>query len=202
MENREKEDFETLVHSGKIYDCSNPKIMLKQQWYKRLIHRYNKLSPLRMVTAQRLLKRIFAECGKDCWIETPFHANFGGRHVKLGDNVYANSNLTLVDDTWIEIGDKTMLGPNVTICTAAHPFNPELRDKAMQYNLPVKIGKSVWVGAGVSVMPGVNIGDGSVIGAGSIVTRDIPAGVLAYGVPCRVIKLLSECPEKAELSNK
>ena len=97
-----------------------------------------------------------------------------------------------MDDTHIYIGDYTMLGPNVTIATAGHPIDPELRRRGLQYNLPVRIGRNCWLGAGVIVMPGVTIGDNTVIGAGSVVTKDIPAGVVAVGNPCRVLREVGE----------
>lgn len=138
------------------------------------------------------MKELFAECGDNCYIELPFHANWGGHHVHLGSGVYANSNLTLVDDGNIYIGDKVMLGPNVTIATANHPINPELRDRGLQFNKDVYIGENTWIGAGVVIVPGVHIGSNTVIGAGSVVTKDIPDNVIAVGNPCRVIRNVSE----------
>ena len=135
---------------------------------------------------------MLAEVGENCYIEPPLRSNFGGHHVHLGKNVYANFNLTLVDDTHIYIGDCTMIGPNVTIATASHPVLPELREKGYQYNVPVHIGRNCWLGAGVVVLPGVTIGDNTVIGAGSIVTKDIPANVVAVGNPCRVLREIGQ----------
>ena len=110
----------------------------------------------------------------------------------MGDYCYANFNLTLVDDAPIYIGNKVMFGPNVTVATANHPIDPELRERMLQYNKEVRIGNNVWIGTGVIIVPGVTIGDNSVIGAGSIVTKDIPADVVAYGNPCRVIRKISQ----------
>ena len=138
-----------------------------------------------------LLRRMCAQVGEGCFIEAPFRANWGGKYLRLGDKVYANYNLTLVDDTWITIGSYTMIGPNVTIATACHPTEPELRRRNLQYNRPVTIGENVWIGAGAILLPGVTIGDDSVIGAGSVVTKDIPAGVVAVGNPCKVLRKLS-----------
>ena len=143
-----------------------------------------------------MLTDMFLEVGEGCYIEPPFHANWGGAHVRFGKYVYANFNLTLVDDSYITVGDYTMFGPNVTISTAGHPIDPTLREKVMQYNMPVQIGRNCWLGAGVIVMPGVSIGDNSVIGAGSVVTRDIPANVVAVGVPCRVLRGIGEHDRK------
>ena len=110
--------------------------------------------------------------------------------------VYANYGLTCVDDTHIYIGAYTMLGPNVTIATAGHPILPELREKGLQYNMPVHIGRNCWLGAGVIIMPGITIGDNTVIGAGSIVTKDIPSNVVAVGNPCRVMREVGERDRK------
>ena len=112
--------------------------------------------------------------------------------MHFGEWVYANFNLTLVDDGHIYIGDHTMIGPNVTIATAGHPILPELREKEMQYNVDVKIGRNVWIGAGAIIVPGVTIGDNTVIGAGSVVTKDIPANVVAVGNPCRVMREIND----------
>ena len=137
-------------------------------------------------------KMFFAEIGEDCYIEPPFHANWGGHNVHFGKCVYANFNLTMVDDTHIYVGDYTMFGPNVTVATAGHPILPELREKAYQFNMPVRIGRNCWIGAGAIILPGVTIGDNTVIGAGSVVTKDIPSGVVAVGNPCRVLREISE----------
>ena len=139
-----------------------------------------------------LLKQMLGAIGENCYIEPPFRANWGGKHVYMGNNVYANFNLTLVDDGNIYIGDNVMFGPNVTIATANHPILPELREKGLQYNKDVHIGKNVWIGAGVVIVPGITIGNNSVIGAGSVVVKDIPANVVAVGNPCRVLREISQ----------
>ncbi len=142
--------------------------------------------------AKHCLSRCLPRIGEGCYIEPPFHANFGGAHVHFGDNVYANFGLTMVDDTHIYVGDHTMFGPNVTVASAGHPVLPELREKAYQFNMPVHIGKNCWIGAGAVIVPGVTIGDNTVIGAGSVVTKDIPADVVAVGNPCRVLREIGE----------
>lgn len=135
---------------------------------------------------------MFAHIGQGCYIEPPLHSNFGCHHVHFGNGVYANYNLTLVDDTFIYVGDNTMFGPNVTIATAGHPIEPSLRKQGYQYNAAVTIGNNCWLGAGVIVLPGITIGDNSVIGAGSVVTKDIPANVIAVGNPCKVLREINE----------
>ena len=176
------------LHSGELYLPGDDEIMREQSIYLNLLFEYNRLPPLEAEKKARLLQKMFAEIGENCYIETPFRANWGGHHVHFGRNIYANFNLTLVDDTHIYVGDYTMIGPNVTIATAGHPILPGLREKAYQYNQPVHIGRNCWLGAGVIVLPGVTIGDNTVIGAGSVVTKDIPANVVAVGNPCRVMR--------------
>ena len=167
-----------LLHSGRIYDPSLSDIMTEQTACLEKLYDFNATRPSELARRTELLKDMFAEIGENCYIEPPLHANWGGKHVHFGKNVYANFNLTLVDDTHIYVGDGTMLAPNVVLATAAHPILPELREKQYQFNLPVHIGKNCWLGAGVIVLPGVHIGDNTVIGAGSVVTKDIPAGVV------------------------
>lgn len=184
-------DYEKM-QSGEIYDPNNEDIFKEQIKCLDRLYDFNATRPTELEKRSEMLKEMFAEVGKDCYIEPPLHSNWGGKHIHLGNNVYFNFNATLVDDTHIYIGDCTMLGPNVVIATAGHPILPELREKALQYNLPVHIGKNCWLGAGVIVLPGVTIGDNTVIGAGSVVTKDIPANVVAVGNPCKVLREINE----------
>ena len=184
-------DYEKL-HSGEIYDPNNEDIFKEQIKCLDRLYDFNATRPTELEKRAEMLKEMLAEVGENCYIEPPFHSNWGGKHVHLGKNVYFNFNATLVDDTHIYIGDCTMLGPNVVIATAGHPILPELREKALQYNLPIHIGKNCWLGAGVIVLPGVTIGDNTVIGAGSVVTKDIPANVVAVGNPCKVLREINE----------
>ena len=175
-------------HTGEVYLPGDPEILKEQIQYQEKLYDYNQTRPSEQEKRTNLLKEMFAEIGENCYIEPPFHANFGGHHCHFGKNVYVNYNLTAVDDTHIYVGDNTMMAPNVILASAAHPLDPEERRKGYQYNQPVHIGKNCWLGAGVIVVPGVSIGDDTVIGAGSVVTKDIPSGVVAVGNPCRVIK--------------
>ena len=180
------------IHSGNIYNPADDEIMELQLQCLDKLYDFNMTRPTQLDKREEMLKGMFAEIGENCYIEPPFHANWGGRHVHFGKNVYANFGLTLVDDTHIYVGDGTMFGPNCVIATAGHPIDAQLRERQLQYNIPVHIGKNCWLGAGVLVMPGVTIGDNSVIGAGSVVTKDIPANVIAVGNPCRVLREIGE----------
>ena len=180
------------MQCGELYLCEDPDILAEQRVCLEKLYDINQTRPGEQDKRAAMLKDMFAEIGEDCYIEPPFHANWGGHHVHFGKNVYANFNLTLVDDSHIYVGDGTMFGPNVVISTAGHPILPELRELVYQFNMPVHIGKNCWLGAGVLVMPGVTIGDNTVIGAGSVVTKDIPANVVAVGTPCRVVREIGE----------
>ncbi|WP_037288308.1 sugar O-acetyltransferase [Saccharibacillus sacchari] len=185
-------DIREKLHNGDLYLPMDEQLMHEQMKCMERLYDFNLTRPLEQERRQELLKEMFAEIGEGCYIEPPLRANWGGHHVHFGKGIYANFNLTLVDDTHIHVGDYTMIGPNVTIATAGHPILPELREQAYQYNAPVHIGKNCWIGAGVIIIPGITIGDNSVIGAGSIVTKDIPAGVVAVGNPCKVMREINE----------
>lgn len=183
--------YERMVQ-GMLYDPGDEEILREQVPYQDKLWAFNQLKPSDCEAKQAYMKAVFAECGDDCYIELPFHANWGGHHVHFGSGIYANSNLTLVDDGHIYIGDKVMFGPNVVVATAGHPIDPELRSLGLQYNKDVYIGENAWIGGGTVVVPGVHIGKNAVIGAGSVVTKDIPDDVIAVGNPCRVLRAVSE----------
>lgn len=183
--------YERMVN-GLIYDPADAAIMKEQVVFQDMLWSFNQLKPTEYDKKQKYMKEVFAECGDNCYIELPFHANWGGHHVHFGSGIYANSNLTLVDDGHIYIGDKVMFGPNVMIATAGHPINPELRERGLQFNKDVYIGENTWIGGNVVILPGVHIGRNTVIGAGSVVTKDIPDNVIAVGNPCRVLRNVSE----------
>ena len=185
------------MQSGEIYNSGDEDIFRLQLDCLEKQYDYNLTRPHELEKRFEMLKSMFAEVGEGSYIEPPLHSNWGGHHTHLGKQVYANFGLTLVDDTHIYVGDYTMLGPNVVLATAGHPILPELRgERALQYNLPIRIGRNCWLGAGVIVMPGVTIGDNSVIGAGSVVTKDVPANVVAVGNPCRVLREIGEKDQK------
>ena len=178
--------------NGLIYDPGDEKIMTEQVKCLERLYDFNATRPQELEKRTAMLKEMFGSMGENCYIEPPLRANWGGKNVYVGSNFYANFNLTLVDDGDIYIGDKVLIGPNVTIATANHPVNPELRAKSWQYNKPVHIGSNVWIGAGSVLVPGVSVGDNTVIGAGSVVVKDIPANCVAVGNPCKPIREIGE----------
>lgn len=185
-------EIKQRMKSGELYQCNDDSLMEEQIKRLDLLFEYNSLKPSEQEKKQALLKEMFASFGEESYIETPFHANWAGKFVHIGRAVYANFNLTLVDDGEIFIGDNVMIAPNVTICTGTHPVDPALREKVVQYNLPVHIKRNAWIGAGSVILPGVTVGENSVIGAGSVVTKDIPDNVVAVGNPCKVMREITD----------
>ncbi len=195
-------DIREKMHNGDLYLSGDSDLVAEQLIFVEKLYDFNMTRPLEQEKRSEMLKDMFAEIGDDCYIEPPLHSNWGGKHVHFGKGVYANFNLTLVDDTHIYVGDYTMFGPNVVLATAGHPILPELRPLAYQYNMPIHIGRNCWLGAGVIVLPGITIGDNSVIGAGSVVTKDIPANVIAVGNPCRVLREINERDKEFYFKNR
>ena len=190
------------MHATMLYDPADGDIVEEQTACLDRLYDFNHTRPTEMDKRQALMKEMFAEIGENCYIEPPFHANWGGKHVHFGKNVYANFGLTMVDDTHIYVGDYTLFAPNVVVATAGHPIDPELRARGLQYNAAVHIGKNCWIGAGALIMPGVTIGDNTVIGAGSVVTKDIPSGMVAVGNPCRVMREITERDREVYFKDK
>ena len=178
------------LDSGELYVDYGPgldELDAERQRGKELVYDYNATRPGELARRTQILTELIGTLGEGAWIEPPLRVMYGS-HVHLGTGFYANVGCVLVDDAQIHVGDRVMFGPNVTLSTAGHPVAPELRVGGRQFSLPITIGDDVWLGAGVVVLPGVTIGDGTVVGAGSVVTRSLPTGVVATGVPARVVR--------------
>ena len=158
---------------------------------KSLCFQYNQTDPMNEEQRGKLIRELLGGAGKTPWLETPIHFAYGC-NTTVGDHFYSNFNLTIVDDVSVTIGNCVMCAPNVTISTTGHPVHPYYRTRGAHFSLPIVIEDNVWIGANVMIMPGVTIGKNSVIGAGSVVTHDIPADVVAFGTPCRVIRPITD----------
>ena len=162
---------------------------------KRICRLLNATLETEVARRKELVRELFAEAGESAYVEPPFHCDYG-YNVTVGKKFYCNYDCVFLDCGKITIGDHVMLGPKVQIYTATHPIDPEVRRFGHDMGIPVTVGNDVWIGGGSILCPGCSIGDGTVIGAGSVVTQDIPAGVVAAGNPCRVIRPITE-EEKA-----
>lgn len=158
---------------------------------EELVFRYNALPPSRREERTAVLRQLLGRIGEECLIHSPFHCDFGTQ-ISIGDRFVGNFNLTILDEAPVGIGNDVFIGPNVGIYTVQHALLPEQRNAGIMRARPVRIGDNVWIGGNVTVLPGVRIGDGAVIGAGSVVTHDIPAGMVAFGNPCRPVRPVTE----------
>ena len=158
---------------------------------KKKIYEFNLLKPEERGKIPTLLNDLFGKTGENVWIEPPFHCDYGW-NIEVGDNFFANYNLTILDVGKVTIGKNAQIAPNVSIYTAGHPIHPDSRNSGYEYGLPITIGDNVWIGGNVVILPGINIGDNVVIGAGSVVTTDIPDNMIAVGNPCRVIRQITD----------
>lgn len=159
------------------------------------IHKFNSCSPDKKDEMKAMIKDIVGKCGKDIFIEPPFHCDYG-KNIEVGENFYANFNCVILDVGKVKIGTNVMFAPNVSIYTAGHPIHPESRNSGYEYGIGITIGDNVWVGGSVVINPGVHIGNNVVIGSGSVVTKDIPDNVIALGNPCRIIREITEDDRK------
>ena len=158
---------------------------------KKKIYVLNQLPPERGKEIPNLLKSLFGKTGKNLMLEPPFHCDYGW-NIEVGENFFANYNLTILDVGKVVIGDNVQIAPNVSIYTAGHPIHPDSRNSGYEYGIPITIGNNVWIGGNSVILPGVKIGNNVVIGGGSVVTKDIPDNMIAAGNPCRVIREITE----------
>ena len=158
---------------------------------KKRIYKYNNLPPEAEKEQEELIKEILGKTGENVHIEAPFHCDYG-YNIEVGENFFANYNLTVLDVGKVRIGKNAQIAPNVSIYTAGHPIHPDSRNSGYEYGIEVAIGDNVWIGGNVCIMPGVTVGDNVVIGAGSVVTKDIPDSVIAVGNPCRVVRAITD----------
>ena len=181
MSTREK------MNIGELYTDMGEGLPEERRAGKERVYDFNFTRPSEEKKRLQLLSEIMGSLGVSCWIEPPLRVAYG-THIHIGNHFYANLNLTVVDDAAVTIGDNVMIAPNVTLATAGHTIDPEIRITGQQFSLPIIIEDNVWRGTGVMVNPGVTILRNSVIGAGSVVTQSIPPDVVAAGVPCRVLR--------------
>lgn len=156
-----------------------------------LCHEFNQIKPSAREEQTLLLKKIFGKMGENVIVNTPFWYDLG-YNTTVGDFFFANHNCQIIDGGKVTFGNHVFIAPNCLFTTAEHALDAQQRNAGMEVALPITVGSGVWFGAGVIVLGGVTIGDNSVIAAGSVVTKDIPSNVIAAGVPCRVMREITE----------
>lgn len=182
--------------AGRLYHAQDPDLTAARLRARQLVFRYNQSAPGEEGLRREVAAELFGRMGEGCYLEPPLRCDYGF-NIRLGDRVYVNFNLVVLDCAAVTIGNDVLIGPNVGIYTAGHPVDPGLRREGLEFALPVTIEDGVWIGGHAVIAPGVRIGRNSVIGAGSVVTKDIPANVVAVGNPCRVIRPITEKDREA-----
>lgn len=179
------------MRAGRWLYAMGPEIGAALQCTKERLFEFNALPPGRKAEREAILRELFGALGRNPYVHSPFHCDFGTQ-IEAGDDVVINFGVTILDEAPVRIGDRTLIGPQVGIYTVNHALLPDQRAEGIMRAQPVEIGRDVWIGGHSVILPGVRIGDGAVIGAGSVVTRDVPPGVIAAGNPCRVLRPITE----------
>lgn len=182
--------------NGEVYDAVHPEFLRRLEVTRQKIWEFNNLNPAMTAELKSLFRSIVADCGEKFHVNQPFRCDYGC-NIHIGNNFFANFNLTILDEASVSIGNDVFIGPNVSIYTACHPIEPTERNTGVEWAEAVRIGNSVWIGGGATILPGVTIGDNCVVGAGSVVTKDVEPNSVVGGNPARVIKKITMSSEAA-----
>lgn len=176
------------ARAGLLYDANyDSELLAERERCKELCYDYNMTRPSQHDKRNEIMRSLLGHAGESFTIEPPFYCDYG-YNIEIGENFYANVGCVILDGAKVTFGDNVFIAPGCGFYTAGHPLDVEQRNSGLEYARPITVGNNVWIGAQVVVLPGVTIGDNTVIGAGSVVTHNIPAGVVAVGNPCRVIR--------------
>lgn len=173
--------------AGLPYNSMDPELAAARRRARLLFKALNDSRDDQEEERERILKELLPKARGKVWLEPPFYCDYG-ENITIGEWVFFNFNCVILDVAPVTIGSRVLFGPSVQIYTASHPLNPVERSSGIEFGKPIEIGDDVWVGGSAIICPGVKIGARAVIGAGSVVTKDIPAGVVAAGNPCKVLK--------------
>lgn len=201
MNQKEQLNHKERMLAGLPYIASTDELQKERLQCKEKIFEFNNLPPEQQDKVPQLLKSILGKTGEKLFIEAPFHCDYGW-NIEVGENFFANYNLTVLDVGKVTIGKNAQIAPNVSIYTAGHPMHPDSRNTEYEYGIPITIGDNVWIGGNTVILPGVTIGNNVVIGAGSVVTKDIPDWSAAAGNPCKVIRKITEKDRKYYYKNR
>lgn len=177
--------------AGKLYMSFDPELVAGRNKARRIIEAYNNSTYEETTLRQKWLDELLGKHGVNTTINSPFQCDYG-YNISIGNHFFANYDCIFIDVNTISIGDNVMFGPKVCLYTAGHPIDAEVRNLQLEFGHPIKIGHNVWIGGNAVVNPGVTIGDNTIIGSGSVVTKDIPSNVIAAGIPCKVIRQITD----------
>lgn len=183
-------EWERMV-AGKIYFPGDDSLLEARQRARVLCRQYNDALPEEDELRDEILHQLLRSVGKDCWIEPTLRCDYGC-NITVGDTFYANYDCVFLDAAPITFGNNVLVAPRVCFYTAGHPIDPSVRNTGLEFAAPITVEDDVWIGGSVTVLPGVTIGRGTIVAAGSVVTKDLPAGVIAAGNPCRVLREITD----------
>lgn len=175
--------------AGEMYNAADPELTAMRRRARLLCEQYNLSSVKEPEKRRLLLEQLLGSLGKNCMIEPDFRCDYGC-NIYAGEDFYANFGCVILDVAEVRIGRHCLLGPGVSIFTATHPVEPELRLQDQEYGLPVSIGDNCWLGGRSVINPGVTLGNNVVVASGAVVTRSFPDNVVVAGVPARIVKAL------------
>lgn len=188
----EMRDFEReweKMLGGEVYDAVHPEFLRRLEFTRGKLWEYNNLHPGEVEKRNGIIREILGGCGERFHINQPFRCDYGC-NIFIGEDFFANFNLTILDEATVRIGAHAFIGPNVSIYTACHPLDAESRNTCVEWAEPVTIGDNVWIGGNAVILPGVSLGDNVVVGAGAVVTKSFPSNVVIAGNPAKIIKEL------------
>ena len=180
------------AQNGYLYDANYDKEIVEARTKcADLCYQFNNCKPSDIERQKEILDEMLGSIKGTPVVTAPVYCDYGF-NISIGENFYANHNVTILDGAKVTFGDNVFIAPNCVFSTAGHAIDSEQRNKGLEIALPITVGDSVWIGTNVSVLPGVTIGNNTIIGAGSVVNKDIPDGVIAAGNPCRVIRKITD----------
>lgn len=179
------------MRRGELYQGADPELNRELDGRQVLVQRLNSITYEHAEERRAALEELLAGFGPGAFIRPPFYCDFGDG-ITIGARTFINSTCTMLDGAPITIGEECLLASAVQLVTATHPIDPALRRQGWELARPITLADGVWLGAGAIVCPGVSIGENTAVGAGAVVTRDLPAGVVAYGHPARVAREIGE----------
>lgn len=187
-------DQMAAIRSGRMYNDLAPELIEARMQAVNLTNRYNATFGQDPTAREAILHELLGQIGERVHFEPTFRCEFG-RNITIGDDFYANFDCVILDGGGVSIGNNVLFGPRVGIYTSNHATDAAERAAGACYARPVRIGNRVWLGGGVHVNPGVTIGDDAIIASGSVVTKNVPAGVIAAGVPCKIIRDITDADQ-------
>lgn len=177
--------------AGRLYNANDPELQAARQRARNLVFQFNQFAPDQRDLQSGLLQELFDVPSGDAYVEAPLRVDYG-KNTHLGHNFYANYDCIILDIAPVTIGDNVLFGPRVSVLTAGHPIDKDVRNAQLEFGKPITIGNNVWAGGSVTICPGVTIGDNVIVGAGAVVTRDVPANMVVAGVPACPLRQIND----------